>query len=102
MSKSLYKHGRSPRGRYFMSQKQMAEYRWSESLMFARAKRENREIKSYTELVCGCGCGAVAIERNYNYKPLPVPPKPQPKQPTKRVKPSVILTHPMFSGYVSR
>lgn len=88
--------------RYFLSEKQMKEYRWYESLMFARAKRENRKLRSYYGYVCSCGCGAAPCEypEGYPYKyqnPLPLPTPPQPKKPTKRSK----KTNYMFSGNVT-
>ena len=87
---------------YFFSQRQMKEYRWYESLMFARAKREKRKLRSYYGSVCSCGCGSAPVEypEDYPYEwqgkaTPPVPP--QPKTPTKRSN----KTHPMFSGKVA-
>jgi len=87
----------SPKGRYFFSQKQMREYRWIESLMFAQAKRENRPIRSYHGFACGCGCGPVPTEDSEHCYTLTAPTPPQPKKPTKR-KPK--QQHLMFSGNI--
>lgn len=93
----------SKEGKYFLSQKQMKEYRWLESLMFAEAKREKRKVRSYYGYVCSCsyGCGATPTEYPekwpfYWQNPPSPPVPPQPKKPTKRSK----KTHPMFSGNV--
>lgn len=91
----------SKNGKYFLSQKQMKEYRWFESMMFAEAKREKRKVRSYYGHICSCGCGSAPVQypENYPYKwqNPPSPPVPaQPKKPTKRSK----KTHPMFSGNI--
>lgn len=100
--KKYYKQRWNPKGRYFFSQQMMKEYRWLESLMFARAKRANRNLRSYDGYVCSCGCGPVPNEypEDYPYEwqnPPPPPVPPQPKKPTKRAKK---MSHPMFSGNI--
>lgn len=49
-----------PRNRYFFSQTMMRNYRWLESVLFSRAKREKKEIKT-CGAVCGCGCGPFPV-----------------------------------------
>lgn len=96
MAKSLEKHKRAPRGRYFYSAKQLAEYRWMESLMFARSKREHKPVGSYRGIACGCGCGPFVIQIpsiNNNEPRLNKTPKRPTKQPRK-------TTNTMFSGNV--
>lgn len=96
MKRRYYKKHKHPgaSGRYFFSQKQLAEYRWLVSLMFAQAKRAKRKLRSYHGVPCGCGCGPFPAEYSKNWPPpLPAPVSPQPKKPTKRSK----QTHPMFS-----
>lgn len=89
----------SKEGKYFFSQKQLREYRWLESLMFARAKREKRKLRSYYGYVCGCGPVPTEYPEKwpFRWQNPPSPPVPtQPKKPTKRSK----KTHPMFSGNI--
>jgi hypothetical protein len=55
-----------PKNRYFFSQKQIGEYKWMESLIYSRAKRENRNVGSYYGIACGCGCGPFPYETTMN------------------------------------
>lgn len=99
MKRRYYKEHKHPgeSGRYFYSQKQLAEFRHMVDVFNAWKKRNKKKPRSYTGVPCGCGCGPFISEYSENWPPpIPAPVPPQPKKLTKRSK----KTHPMFSGYI--
>ena len=54
---------KSPRGRYFLSQKQIREGRRMESVRYSAAKREGRKLAGVHHYQCGCGCGLWVSDR---------------------------------------
>ena len=46
-----------------MSQEQMREGRWLESIVYGEAKRNGKPVNGANHYQCGCGCGMWAVAR---------------------------------------
>jgi len=66
---------KSPRRRYFLSQKQIREGKRMESVQYSVAKREGRKLAGVHHYQCGCGCGIFTTAAEETEVSLPKQPK---------------------------
>jgi hypothetical protein len=71
---------KSPKRRYFLSQKQIREGRRMESVAHSRAKRAGRKLAGVHHYQCGCGCGIFTTDAEETQVSLPKQPKGQRKK----------------------